>query len=1250
MQKNKLKYYLGLDLGIESVGWAVMAEDAEKNHTLHDFGVRLFKLAEDRQSNTLAQKRRGFRSVRRSNRRKKYRIQQLKKLLTKNNFLNFEEYNKQIGKKNVTNKIVLDSNKQWTTEDGFWNPHVLKVQALEKQVSKAELWAILINYCKKRGYADKFSLEGEENGKKTKLTQFSSRGEKLIAKYGSVAKAILNDQYFHLISKPEYRILWSNNSPKIFYKTDENGAKKIYDWASLSTDEKKTMKNNEPQGFRVLFSRDDYKKELKQILKQQSNYYDELKSAELRDKIKQTIFQSRDFEIGAKCEECWKHFFKTNEWIKHKSADGKLAGNCTNYGTFHEKIEKCQYFADELRGSKDSLIFTIYYYVCELSKVFSMLKNHKIELTKEQYVEVLRMVLLKDKGEVTKKKEIINFLANIPQIKEHEDDNLISYGSGMWRAGKDSGLSLEAPKFWKKLCLKIPQINKIIQKTNFDIHFFVNKLHENHLVKRLGDIISNWRTPSKRKAKLQKLFQEFNLEIETKTMDVFLGFSKSGIANVSIKYMLEAIKAFYQGKPYGDFQEEMRVQKEKNMKKMHAKRENAPLFSKFFNSEMQNNPIVFRAINQTRKVLKALYKKYKSFEGVAIELSRDLSKSAKDRDEETKRNKKNAQRTKLIIDELEKLNIKVSKTAILSYRLWKQQNEKCIYTQKPIKSWQIDPGKKYVEIDHIIPRSKYADDSPENLVLTFAEENQRKKNRIPKQYLTPDQWKNFKTWVNFLADGYVKCQNCQKTNRKKSKNCKNCKQEIGNNFIIGEKKQKYLLANSADEIVDNYFATRNLNDTRYICKYFYNYVKEELKTAKNVKDNVFTVKGAVTSNLRRAWLKNSPWGLYKKVREITPFHHAVDAIILCQFKRQWEVELANDLVRLRKLKNSVWWSAKKDGENSWKHEQAKNIKNRFVQQICNNWNREGHRNLEYIKLIRKADETDNFGESWHIKNLANELKCRIPVELKIEKCPKCNLETESQESKLTCIECYKDKKIPKYVRDLNEAEWRKKIKDENFVRNNVDLHYPHISRMYSYKVSGSIAFKENIGFYAPNSDKRKLKNLLFWKWKENSSISYVEFSKNKKTRNISEEEFEKWIKEFEEEKSYLFLAKKNRILELSYYGVLMPKTRDEKAEWIRKYYAKKNENNLIKKRKYLLIPGKLIEYQDKKTGRKVLKTFSGKAGWASYLISNNLTNSYNRQRNEKVFGDRNVYYDSIPNILKSEWKIREVNLLGKILN
>ena len=78
-----MKYRIGLDIGIGSIGWAVVSGEKETAR-IEDFGVRIFESGEkDNGKSRTSQERRGFRGSRRLIRRRHYR-----KILLKNHFEN----------------------------------------------------------------------------------------------------------------------------------------------------------------------------------------------------------------------------------------------------------------------------------------------------------------------------------------------------------------------------------------------------------------------------------------------------------------------------------------------------------------------------------------------------------------------------------------------------------------------------------------------------------------------------------------------------------------------------------------------------------------------------------------------------------------------------------------------------------------------------------------------------------------------------------------------------------------------------------------------------------------------------------------------------------------------------------------------------------------------------------------------------------------------------------------------------------
>lgn len=256
------------------------------------------------------------------------------------------------------------------------------------------------------------------------------------------------------------------------------------------------------------------------------------------------------------------------------------------------------------------------------------------------------------------------------------------------------------------------------------------------------------------------------------------------------------------------------------------------------------NPVVNRALAQTRKVINSVIEQYGSPIRINIELVRDLAKNKKDRDIIKKEQKENRVNIQKIREELKELMKKEpTGSEVLKYRLWEQQRMECAYTQQQISVEKLfDHG--YCEIDHIIPFSRSFDDSLSNKVLVLGVENQRKGNRIPHEYFGSDEerWNRFEIWVKGSHLNYKK-----KTNLLKKK-------------LSAEEQRE--------------FKARNLQDTKYICRYITNYINNRLEfKPSDSKQKVITVNGRATAYLRKRWGLN-------KVREDGDKHHALDATVV----------------------------------------------------------------------------------------------------------------------------------------------------------------------------------------------------------------------------------------------------------------------------------------------------------------------------------------------------------------------------------
>src|SRR5690606_8372169 len=112
------------------------------------------------------------------------------------------------------------------------------------------------------------------------------------------------------------------------------------------------------------------------------------------------------------------------------------------------------------------------------------------------------------------------------------------------------------------------------------------------------------------------------------------------------------------------------------------------------------------------------------------------------------------------------------------------------YTDAPIPPGAIIATDNSFQVDHILPWSRFGDDSFANKVLCATAANQRKKGQTPCEWITAAQGEE--GWATFVA------------------------RIEGNAAFRGPKKRNYVLKNAKE--AEERFRARNLNDTRYAAR------------------------------------------------------------------------------------------------------------------------------------------------------------------------------------------------------------------------------------------------------------------------------------------------------------------------------------------------------------------------------------------------------------------------------------------------
>jgi len=158
------KIVLGLDLGITSIGWALVNVDDENNvnNNIIDSGVRIFTIAEHpKDGKSLALPRREARSARRTTKRKAQKLKAVKRLLIKNKIISENELEHLF----IGNKKQID----------VWQ---LRRDALYRELDNKELARVMIHLAKHRGYfSNRKSEEPTDNEGKAVLSGIGHNNE-----------------------------------------------------------------------------------------------------------------------------------------------------------------------------------------------------------------------------------------------------------------------------------------------------------------------------------------------------------------------------------------------------------------------------------------------------------------------------------------------------------------------------------------------------------------------------------------------------------------------------------------------------------------------------------------------------------------------------------------------------------------------------------------------------------------------------------------------------------------------------------------------------------------------------------------------------------------------------------------------------------------------------------------------------------------------------------------------------------------
>ena len=755
----------GFDIGIASVGWAVLSPTR-----IVDLGVRAFDKAETaKEGDSLNLVRRTARLMRRRLRRRAWRLTKLARTL------------KRFG---LIGDVQLFQ-PQHPFNQSLWQ---LRKEGLDRQLSADEWARVIYHICKHRGFhwisrAEEKQAEGDSKGESGKVKQGLAGTAKLMQEkgYRSAAEMVLAEF-------PE-------------------------------------AQRNKHGDYGKALSRVMLGKELALLFNQQRTLGNPHASNELEAKILGT----GDRKSG---------LFWTQKPALAGSDLLKMLGKCT--------FEKTEY-----RAAKASFTAERHVWLTRLNNLRIVVDGTTRPLN-EQERRLALTLPYQQAGDFTYK-QLRGVLTKAGCLPESFRFASFSYAQQADGKAKDpeSAVLVKLPA-WQ-------EIRSTLKKAGLETEWqgisaaAIDGRPE--LLDQIAWVLSVFKEDDEVASELRKL----PLPNAEKTVDALLDIRFDKFHALSLKALRKIVPHMENGLRYDEACEKAEYHHSQLYKSGEGEHKTLPpfysgrdksgrmIFSE--DADIPRNPVVLRALNQARKVMNALVQKYGSPHAVHIEMARDLSRPLDERREVEKAQKEFRERNdkdKAAFSEQFGIAGSPKGGDFEKWRLYREQQCKCAYSVEPLDLHRLlEPG--YVEIDHALPYSRSFDDSKNNKVLVLSKENRDKGNRTPFEYLGGVE--ESPRWRQFVA--FVESNKAYRL----AKRSRLLRKDFG--------------TKEAEE-----FRERNLNDTRYICKFFKNYVERYLKFADGSEaKRCVVVTGQLTAFLR------ARWGLLK-IREESDRHHALDAAVV----------------------------------------------------------------------------------------------------------------------------------------------------------------------------------------------------------------------------------------------------------------------------------------------------------------------------------------------------------------------------------
>ena len=915
---------LGLDLGTNSIGWAIRDKNKEGNQII-DTNVLVFPQGVGEEKGvefSLASERTKHRASRKLYRRRKKRKTDLLKLLIENGFCPLNE-----------NELYLWSDyrkgqeMKYPTENyefSEWikiNPYEVRAKAVHEKVSKPELGRALYHMCQRRGF--KSGRKDADAGKD--LERYVVEQE-LLNQNGFKT---LGEYYFDLLNKGQKvrKTKFSAddqevNSSRISYVEEFNIIMKSQNISKELADEffnaiffQRPLKSQKGSVGKCTLEKTKSRCAVSHPLFEEFRMFQYLNSIKVKERNSDAFVFLSEFPEYYKIAEdkFYRVSAKNFKFLDISKSVNNVARKNNLFFEFNYKDkypivgsptiskfilvfdandwEDCKRliklkYKKEDNKTKDELVDELWHTLFFSADFVNDITSEKVkkfikdgfDISEEKIIYYEKISLKQGYSSLSKKAigKILPFLkdkiiysyavffANIDEI----------IGKEKWKEDKQfiQDTIVDIISNYKEQTLKIDIINGLIgdfikKYDNSNNDYVLDETDKKNVSKKIKLFYGKYlldQMADEEKEKLQNEIEEvFQKQLQKRrTGGYFL--SKPRVDEIIKDFLIQ----------------EYKISKEQADKLYHPSAMDAYPQSQdgFLGLPFTNsikNPMAMRTLFYLRKLVNTLLKenKIEPDTEIIIELARELNDKNKrlaiERWQRERENENKKFREKL--EEFAKdTNSLVTETDVIKYRLCQEQNGVCLYTSKTINCEQLLGSNPQFDIEHTFPRSKSFDNSLANKTIADKAFNQIKGNRIPqdleseyKQHFLHNT-KHWKTKIEDLEEKIEQQRYFSKVSSTVEQKNRAIQQRHYLKLELDYWKQK-LYRFTATEIKPN-FKNSQLVDTGIITKYSELFLKSLFQ-------RVFPAKGTMVSDVRKSW------GLGEKDRNLH-YHHAIDAIVL----------------------------------------------------------------------------------------------------------------------------------------------------------------------------------------------------------------------------------------------------------------------------------------------------------------------------------------------------------------------------------